>query len=144
MEALPYISYCWSVFELFRSFINAYPDYPTMWAYVFVGSNIFVCGAGLIYDMHKTYDKLDWRHCLKINDYYGSPVQQKMLKGLRVGWPVCVVGAWFLFSILYNTIFWKAVELTIYPMAVMYASVFKFGPHNPNMLTRVSNHSRQK
>ena len=133
MEALPYIGFCWSVFEMFRNLINGFPNYPVVWAYATVGSFIFIFGAGLIYDMYKTYDKLDWRHCLKINDYYGG--QQKAKKYALTSFPFIVLGMWLLFTGLFNGTFWRAMELTIFSYTVMYFSVFMIGPHNPNMLT---------
>ena len=120
---------------MFRNLINAYPTFPVVWAYVWTGFDIFLFAAGLIYDMYKTYDKLDWRHCLKINDYNGTDLSKKGKKCMLVFYPCVVVGAWLLFSILFNTKFWKAVELTIYPVAIMYVSLCKYAPHNPNMLT---------
>lgn len=90
---------------------------------------------GIGYDTYKAYDKLDWRHCLKINDYNGTPLQKKGKLFILVCYPISCLVLTYTFAALDNTNFAEVLSFTALPMAVIYFSIFKTLPHNPNMLT---------
>ena len=134
METLPWLSIFWSTFELMRNGQKAGGHVSVAWILSVLGTFIFVV-LGIGYDTYKAYDKLDWRHCLKINDYNGTPLQKKGKLFILVCYPPVTLVTLYIFAALHNTNFAEVFSFAAFPVAVIYFSMFKILPHNPNMLT---------
>lgn len=134
MEMLPWISLFWSTYEVMRPGHEA-GNVSDTWVIATVVAPFPIVLIGVGYDLYFTYDELDWRHCLKINDYNGTP-SQKMGKNIFIAcYPMLFLVLIVVFTVVHDANLGDAFANCAFPFMVMYLSVFKIVPHNPDVLT---------